>query len=260
MAWSPGPAPPAGAIRGVRLCDQGVDHEGNPDAGYMPGMDIHAALTVVGDGPVGAVGRQLDEHFGLPEGHHQREWAVGMKVVVDLPEDTGLEPGTVLHTFGYPEPEIFGFLYVHPGRVASAGIFVPSWFRVPRAPPTATCSTTCCIPTCGAISRGRSCAPGARSPCRSRAVAASRSWPVTASRASAKAPARPTCSPAPASTKPGPTGSELAEAVLELWREGQLLHQGKPGSGPTSPAGAPVGSRTKAASRKERATASIAAS
>jgi hypothetical protein len=26
-----------------------------------------------------------------------------------------LEPGTVFHTFGYPEPEIFGFFYVHPG-------------------------------------------------------------------------------------------------------------------------------------------------
>jgi electron-transferring-flavoprotein dehydrogenase len=54
-----------------------------------------------------------------------------MKFVVDLPEDTPLQPGTVLHTFGYPEPEIFGFLYVHPDRVASLGIFVPSWFDSP---------------------------------------------------------------------------------------------------------------------------------
>jgi electron-transferring-flavoprotein dehydrogenase len=94
-------------------------------------MDVHAALTVVGDGPVGAVGRQLDTEFGLPEGHHQREWAVGMKMVVDLPEGTPLEPGIVFHTFGYPEPEIFGFLYVHPDRVATVGIFVPSWFESP---------------------------------------------------------------------------------------------------------------------------------
>src|ERR1035441_4338809 len=54
-----------------------------------------------------------------------------MKFVVDLPEDTPLKAGTVLHTFGYPEPEIFGFLYVHPDRVASLGIFVPSWFDSP---------------------------------------------------------------------------------------------------------------------------------
>ena len=52
-------------------------------------------------------------------------------MVVELPERCTLEPGTVLHTFGYPEPEIFGFLYVHPGRIASLGVFVPSWFDSP---------------------------------------------------------------------------------------------------------------------------------
>ena len=118
-------------VVGVRLLDQGVDKKGKPADGFTPGMDIHAALTVVADGPVGPIGRQLDAHFGQPEGHHTRDWAVGMKFVVDLPEDTPLKPGTVLHTFGFPEPEIFGFFYVHPDRVASLGIFVPSWFDSP---------------------------------------------------------------------------------------------------------------------------------
>ncbi len=120
-----------GRVAGVRLIDQGTDRHGNPEAGFTPGMDIRAALTVVGDGPVGPIGRQIDEHFGLPEGHHRRDWAVGAKAVIDLREDAGLEPGTVIHTFGYPEPEIFGFLYVYPDRVASAGIFVPSWLESP---------------------------------------------------------------------------------------------------------------------------------
>ncbi|MGO9003911.1 MAG: 4Fe-4S ferredoxin [Limisphaerales bacterium] len=118
-------------VVGVRLLDQGVDKKGRPADGFTPGMDVHAALTVVADGPVGPIGQQLDAHFGLPEGHHTRDWAVGMKFVVDLPEDTPLKPGTVLHTFGFPEPEIFGFFYVHPDRVASLGIFVPSWFDSP---------------------------------------------------------------------------------------------------------------------------------
>jgi electron-transferring-flavoprotein dehydrogenase len=118
-------------VAGVRLIDQGVDRQGQPDAAFMPGMDIRAALTVVGDGPVGPVGRQLDEHFGVPAGCERHEWAVGMKFVIDLREDCPLQPGTVLHTFGYPEPEIFGFLYVHPERVASVGIFVPTWFDSP---------------------------------------------------------------------------------------------------------------------------------
>jgi len=120
-----------GRVCGVRLTDQGVDRQGKPEAGYMPGMDVRALLTVVGDGPVGAVGRQLEEAFGWPQGHEQREWALGMKMVVELREDSGLQPGTVLHTFGYPEPEIFGFLYAQPDRIATVGIFVPSWFRSP---------------------------------------------------------------------------------------------------------------------------------
>jgi electron-transferring-flavoprotein dehydrogenase len=126
-----GPLIEGDGVAGLRLADQGVGLDGSPSDGFTPGMDVRAALTVVGDGPVGAVGRQLDAHFGLPAGNQVREWALGMKVVVELREDSGLEPGTVLHTLGFPEPEIFGFLYVHPERLASVGIFVPSWLRSP---------------------------------------------------------------------------------------------------------------------------------
>jgi electron-transferring-flavoprotein dehydrogenase len=119
------------AVKGLRLIDQGVDRNGAPADGFMAGMDVLAQLTVVGDGPVGAVGQALDDHLGLPEGHARREWALGMKMVIELPEDSPLEPGTVWHSFGYPEPEIFGFLYVHPDHLVSVGIFVPSWMSDP---------------------------------------------------------------------------------------------------------------------------------
>ena len=119
-------------VTGVRMADQGVDKKGEPQEGvFMPGMDIKAALTVVADGPVGAVGRALDEKFGLPAGHHHNDWGVGMKCVVQLPESCTLEPGTVLHTLGFPEPEIFGFFYVGPNRTASMGIFVAPWQDTP---------------------------------------------------------------------------------------------------------------------------------
>ncbi|CAM2058968.1 Electron transfer flavoprotein-ubiquinone oxidoreductase [Desulfovibrionales bacterium] len=126
-----GPLIEDGAVVGVRLIDQGTDKLGNPNAGFMPGMDVRAPLTVVGDGPMGAVGQALDCHFGLPSGNYQREWAVGMKMVVDLPINCTLAPGTVLHTLGYPEPEIFGFLYTYPDNIASFGIFMPSWLVSP---------------------------------------------------------------------------------------------------------------------------------
>jgi len=118
-------------VTGVQLADQGTDESGAPEAGFLPGMEVRSALTVIGDGPVGPVGRQIDQHFGMPQDHHRHDWAVGMKFVVNLPENCPLEAGTVLHTLGYPEPEIFGFLYVYPDRIASLGIFVPSWFESP---------------------------------------------------------------------------------------------------------------------------------
>ncbi len=120
-----------GKVNGVRLLDQGVNAKGEPEGGYLPGMDVGARLTVVADGPVGAVGRQLDREFRKPDQDPHEEWAVGSKMVIELPDGVDLEPGTVIHTIGYPEPEIFGFLYVHPGRLVSAGIFVPSWFDNP---------------------------------------------------------------------------------------------------------------------------------
>jgi len=119
------------SVKGIRLADQGVDRTGAPADGFMAGMDVHAPLTVVGDGPVGAVGQALDRRIGMPPGHAQSDWALGMKMVIELPEDSPLKPGTVWHTFGFPEPEIFGFLYVHPDRLASVGIFVPSWMGDP---------------------------------------------------------------------------------------------------------------------------------
>jgi len=128
-------ASPTRRINGLRLVDQGVDKSGAPPAddpsSFMPGMDIRAQLTVIGDGPVGAISQSIDRKFGLPPGNSHREWALGMKFVIELPEDSTLKPGTVWHTFGYPEPEIFGFLYVHPDRLASVGIFVPSWMSDP---------------------------------------------------------------------------------------------------------------------------------
>ena len=52
-----GPIFSGNSVEGVRLADQGVDRSGAPAADFLPGIDVRAPLTVVGDGPVGAVGR-----------------------------------------------------------------------------------------------------------------------------------------------------------------------------------------------------------
>ena len=73
-------------VLGVRLADRGVAGDGTPVAGrYLPGLDVRAALTVVADGPLGAVGRILETKFGSSAAHRQNVWRLGMKVVVALP-------------------------------------------------------------------------------------------------------------------------------------------------------------------------------
>jgi electron-transferring-flavoprotein dehydrogenase len=122
-----GPLVSGDRVEGLRLVDQGMDMAGGLADGFMPGMDVRAKLTVIGDGPVGQVSRGLFQN----EDGAKRDWALGMKFVIELEEDTELEAGTVWHTFGFPEPEIFGFLYVHPERLVSVGIFIPSWLGDP---------------------------------------------------------------------------------------------------------------------------------
>ena len=219
------------ACAGVRLRDQGVDREGQPDAGFMPGMDIHAALTVVGDGPVGAVGRQLDEQFGLPAGHHQREWAVGMKMVVDLPRR--LRPGA---RHGVPHLRLSRAGDLRLPLRASRTAW-PRWAfscrrgsAAPCARPTATCSISCCIRICGVICEGGKLRSwGAKSLQES----GRRGEPFLAGNGYARigeGSGSTNVLTGSGVDEAWTTGSQLAEAVLELLRRGQAVHQGKPGA------------------------------
>ena len=196
----------AGACAGVRLLDQGVDRDGHPDAGYMPGMDMRAALTVVGDGPVGAVGRQLDARVRPAAGHHQREWALGMKMVVDLPGGCRSRAGHRLSTpSAIPSRKSSASSTCMPDRVATVGIFVPSWFRSPMRTSYRYLQHFMLHPYLWRYLQGRQAALLGRQVVAGIGQARrAASGGQRATRASARARAAPTCSPAPAWTKPGP--------------------------------------------------------
>ena len=67
-------------VAGLRLADQGVDRHGAPAEGFMAGMDVRAQLTVVGDGPVGAVGQTARRALGLPAGPRAPRVGAGHEV------------------------------------------------------------------------------------------------------------------------------------------------------------------------------------
>jgi electron-transferring-flavoprotein dehydrogenase len=49
----------ADRVIGVRTGDKGVDREGKPKANFEPGVDLHAKVTVLGEGPRGSLTKRL---------------------------------------------------------------------------------------------------------------------------------------------------------------------------------------------------------
>jgi len=100
-------------VIGVRTGDKGVDAQGNKKGNYEPGADLHAKVTVLGEGSRGSLTKDVIAHFGLDKGKNPAGYEVGVKEVWELPE-TRLQPGEVVHTLGYPlKSDTFGggFLY-----------------------------------------------------------------------------------------------------------------------------------------------------
>ena len=119
-----------GRVAGIRLADQGVDKR--QSRGRLPARHGHPRRADRGGRWAGGSGRAATRRGVRPARRPSPARMGGGHEDGGRPaRGHALEAGTVFHTFGYPEPEIFGFLYVHPDHVATVGIFVPSWFRSP---------------------------------------------------------------------------------------------------------------------------------
>ncbi len=86
-----------GRVRGVRTGDRGRGRDGKPAAGFEPGSDVLARVTVLGEGTQGHLTGAAIDRFGLG-GESPQVWALGVKEVwkVQRPLDR------VIHTMGWP--------------------------------------------------------------------------------------------------------------------------------------------------------------
>jgi electron-transferring-flavoprotein dehydrogenase len=110
-------------VIGVRTGDKGIDATGKKKANYEPGTDLHARVTVFGEGSRGSLTKDVIAHFGLDEGRNPPAFEVGVKEVWELPE-ARLEPGEVVHCMGYPlASDTFGggFVYGMKNNMVSVG-------------------------------------------------------------------------------------------------------------------------------------------
>ena len=104
---------PAGAVKGVRIGDMGIEKNGEPGPNFAPGPDIHARITLFCEGCRGSTSKQLIKRFGLDAGKSPQTYGLGFKELWQLPPGR-TEVGLIQHTLGWPlDTRTYGgsFLY-----------------------------------------------------------------------------------------------------------------------------------------------------
>ena len=111
----------AGKVIGVRIGDMGIAKDGAHKAGFTPGIDIHAKVTVLAEGARGSLTKQLVKRFGLDAESDPQSYSIGIKELWQV-DAAKVTPGKIVHTLGWPaDNHTYGgsFLYhLEGGRVA----------------------------------------------------------------------------------------------------------------------------------------------
>lgn len=111
-------------VIGVRTGDKGIDPDGNKKTNFEPGIDLHARVTVFGEGTRGSLAKTLIKKLKLDEGKNPQTYVAGVKEVWETPEQR-FEPGQVFHSMGYPLKNNTyggGFIYGMKNNMVSVGL------------------------------------------------------------------------------------------------------------------------------------------
>jgi len=127
----------AGAVKGVRIGDMGLDRNGEPGPNFTPGVEIHAPITVLAEGARGSISRQLIARFDLSRGHCPQTFALGYKELWQLPAGR-VRPGRIEHGLGWPADShtyAGSFLYHLDNDRVYVGYIVGLDYQDPRLAP-----------------------------------------------------------------------------------------------------------------------------
>jgi len=111
-------------VIGVRTGDKGIDADGKKKSNFEPGIDLHAKITILGEGSRGSLTKTVIRRYGLDNGKNPQTYVVGVKEVWELPEGR-IQPGHVVHTMGYPlKSDTYGggFIYGLKDNKVSLGL------------------------------------------------------------------------------------------------------------------------------------------
>ncbi len=103
----------AGAVKGVRIGDMGVEKNGEPGPNFTLGPEIHAKITMFCEGCRGSASKQLIARYKLDAGKSPQTYGLGFKEMWQIPPGR-VQPGLIQHTLGWPlDSRTYGgsFLY-----------------------------------------------------------------------------------------------------------------------------------------------------
>lgn len=103
----------SGAVAGVVIGDMGVNREGEQKDSYVQGIEIRAAVTVLGEGCRGHLSKRAIRKFNLDADCDPQTYGIGLKELWQVPEGR-VRPGHIQHTVGWPLPkQIYGGSFVY---------------------------------------------------------------------------------------------------------------------------------------------------
>ena len=90
-----------GAVRGVATGDMGVSKTGEKKDGWMPGMELTAKYTLLGEGVRGSLSKAAIAHFELDKDSDYQKFGIGIKELWQV-NPAQFKSGFVQHTLGWP--------------------------------------------------------------------------------------------------------------------------------------------------------------
>ncbi|XP_052006283.1 electron transfer flavoprotein-ubiquinone oxidoreductase, mitochondrial-like isoform X1 [Xyrauchen texanus] len=90
-----------GSVKGIATNDVGIGKDGSPKDVFERGMELHAKVTMFGEGCHGHLAKQLYKQFNLRENCEPQTYAIGLKEVWVIDEKKW-RPGRTEHSVGWP--------------------------------------------------------------------------------------------------------------------------------------------------------------